>query len=339
MDDIKGDLNPADSKADQPRPDFGANNPTGFEFNAEKTPTPKTSEAIKKTVDEDIFKSLDDDSSPEPTKSWIPPVEPSGAAYTPVEKPLPTPNSSLPTPPANENLDPAIQPFKKSPGGQKTVMMAILGLAVLAGATFGAYYYGYTSGKTKGQDDLRSELNKAEKKAEEPQTETEQTPVTNADPKLNLTETKQPDYKDETITGRLGEQIASSDGLVMKVVSAQRNFNAGAGYQADPAKELVKINISIGNITKDKTKDISSFSFRLEDGAKARFTPENIASFEGKFDSIKLAPGSQSTGSIVFSVKKGEAALTFVREQKYRITGENREVTMQLVVPLPKPTV
>ena len=124
---------------------------------------------------------------------------------------------------------------------------------------------------------------------------------------------------------------------MLKVVNIERNFKTDdANYKLDSSKELVKVNFLIGNRAKDKAKDIVNFNFRLENSVNAQLTPENIAQYTDKFDTVKLEPGGQSKGSIVYAVNKDEKPLKFVREQRYRISSENREVTIRTVVTVAK---
>ena len=135
----------------------------------------------------------------------------------------------------------------------------------------------------------------------------------------------------------MGKQLQANDGFVIKVVNIERNFKSeDANYKLDTSKELVKVNFLIGNVDKSKSKDISSFNFRLENSAAAQLTPENVAGYEGKFDTVKLDPGGQASGSIVYAVNKDEKPLKFIREQRYRISSENREVTTRIVVSVAK---
>ena len=76
--------------------------------------------------------------------------------------------------------------------------------------------------------------------------------------------------------------------------------------------------------------------FRLEDSSGSKLTPENIADYPDKFDTAKLDPGVQVRGSIIYLVNKDDKPLKFIREQVYRITGQNREVTSRVIVTIAK---
>lgn len=92
----------------------------------------------------------------------------------------------------------------------------------------------------------------------------------------------------------------------------------------------------LGNITKEKAKDIASSSFKIENSAKAQLLPSNVQGYDDRFESKKLDPGAQSKGSIVYEVNKDEKPLNFVREQRYLISGQNREVTTRIIIKLVK---
>ena len=253
------------------------------------------------------------------------------APFTPAPVQLPTPLS-----------DPIIdqQPPKQSGGGGKKIALIIAGVCLVGLIGGGAFFIGFTTGQSKGKTlaDAEYQKKQAALQQETEDTSTEETPdpstVASA---LEIGELQDPKYVDETLDGVVGKQLVATDGLVIKVTNIERNFKStDTNYKLDATKELVKVNFLMGNITKGKTKDISSFSFRLENSANAQLTPENIAEYADKFDTTKLEPGAQAKGSIVYAVNKDEKPLKFVREQRYRISGENREVTTRVVVTIAK---
>lgn len=253
------------------------------------------------------------------------------------ESPVPAP---APIPAADPLLDPtATQSAQPSPAGKpkgnklKPILLILLAIILAVGLVAGGYMVGLANGKTQGRQQAAAEF-QAEAAAKQTSDNDEAADkTTDSDAELELGELKDPEYKDETITGAVGEQVESSDGLVLKVTNIERNFKTtDSNYKLDASKELVKINFLLGNVTKEKPKDITSFSFRLVSSGDAQLTPENIAEYEGKFDTVKIDPGSQTKGSIVYAVNKDEKPLTFIREQRYRITGENREVTTRISV-------
>lgn len=237
------------------------------------------------------------------------------------------------TPPATQTFtNPVVeqvnnQPVKRPSKLPKILLMIVLILLLSSGAAVAGYFYGLEQGKTKGRQQAEASVSQEVENKEEQNTET------TVDTKLALGSLVDPIYKDETINGKVTEQLTSADGFVMKVTSVERNVTVNdANYKLDSSKELVKVNLTMGNVAKDRSKDVSNFNFRIEDSSGAKLSPENIASFDGKFDTIKLDPGAQAQGSIIFAVKKNDEPLKVVREQRYRITSENREVTMLIVV-------
>lgn len=269
------------------------------------------------------------------------PQQPMQQAVTPptLENPIP---SQMAAPVASAQINNPVeeqlldQPMPKKSSGALKKVLIILGVLVGLGALGGgAFYVGYTMGVSQGRQKADADYQKQLAAQQEMNTE-EKTDEAEGD-ELNVKNLIDPKYVDETIDGEVGKQVQASDGFVIKVSNIERNFKSeDPNYKLDTSKELIKVNFLIGNVDKSKSKDISSFNFRLENSAGAQLTPENVASYEGKFDTIKLDPGGQAKGSIVYAVNKDEKPLKFIREQRYRISGENREVTTRIVVVVAK---
>jgi hypothetical protein len=228
----------------------------------------------------------------------------------------------------------------KGGGGMaKKIILAIVGLIVLAGLVGAGYFVGFSAGKSKGRIAADAAYQAKEEQAQKSKSDTKDDKTTDDanTAELQLGDLIEPKYVDETLEGEIGKQVNSGDGFVLKVVNIERNYKTtDTNYKLDSTKELVKVNFLIGNITKDKPKDISSFNFRLENSANAQLTSENIAEYTDKFDTVKLEPGGQAKGSIVYAVNKDEVPLKFVREQRYRISSENREVTIRTIITIAK---
>lgn len=225
-------------------------------------------------------------------------------------------------------------------GVVKKVLFILLGFIVLAGLVGGGYYLGHVNGVSEGRTQADADYQKKQAQLQQQQAESEDEdlpPAEEEGAELKLGDLVEPKYIEETLEGETGRQISAGDGLVLRVTNIERNFKAeDPNYKLDSSKELIKVNFLIGNIAKDKAKDISSFNFRLENSASALLTPENIAAYTDKFDTVKLDPGAQAKGSIVYAVNKDEKPLKFVREQRYRISSENREVTTKTVITVAK---
>lgn len=253
-----------------------------------------------------------------------------------IENPVPSQTAPAAAASPANIVDSATKPGKKKGGAAKKVLIvlaAILGIGAIAG---GAYYVGFTMGTSNGRKLADADYQKQQAEAQRLEAEEEEESGS-SDQELSLGDLIEPKYVDETIDGEVGKQAQASDGFVLKVVNIERNFKTeDPNYKLDTSKELIKVNFLMGNVDKSKAKDISSFNFRLENSSKALLTPENIASYEGKFDTVKLDPGGQASGSIVYAVNKDEKPLSFIREQRYRISGENREVTTKIVVVVAK---
>lgn len=265
------------------------------------------------------------------------PQQPSSSAPSFMESNLPMAPSGTETAPP-DNIQTDLLPITPTgPDNKKIIIIAVISVVVcllLAGAMF---FVGFTTGKAKGK--LASDAAWQQKEAERQKAEDAKNKDDSADTAeaLDLKDLKDPNYIDETIKGEVGEQTEASDGLVLKVTNIERNFKTDdANYKLDPTKELVKVNFLIGNITKDKPKDISNFNFRLENSVDAKLVPENLTDYTDKFDAVKLDPGAQSKASIVYLVNKDEKPLKFIREQRYRISGGNQEVTTRTEIVIAK---
>jgi len=218
-------------------------------------------------------------------------------------------------------------------GGKGKIVLLIAGASILfIGLMVGVFFIGNTSGKSQGRKE--SDIAYQKKAADLQRQQAENT--TNTDTaQLDLgSDLIEPKYVDENVEGDVGKQLAASDGLIVKVTNIERNFKTtDPNYKLDSSKELVKVNFLMGNVAKDKAKDITSAgAFYLLNSANARLTPESIASYTDKFDTVKLDPGAQTKGAIVYLVNKDEKPLKFVREQSYRFSGENRQVTTKITV-------
>jgi|GEM_PF-3968207 len=290
---------------------------------------------------------LDNTGSPQPGQPVNPLAQPL-APQAPVAPTIQTPVAPVaPSPPASPISEPghpdlginspnslgiSSEPSGAIGGKGKTVALIAIGGILVLGLVAGAFFVGNTMGKSQGKKLADATYQK--KEADRQRQEAESNTDTQDTSQLDLgTELVEPKYVDENIEGDVGKQLTSSDGLVLKVANIERNFKTDdPNYKLDSTKELVKVNFLMGNISKDKAKDVTNFAFYLENSAKARLIPENIASYTDKFDTVKLDPGSQAKGSIVYLVNKDEKPLKFVREQRYRFSGANQEVTTRTII-------
>jgi len=264
------------------------------------------------------------------------PQPPSQPQFMQSETPMAPPVQ--PPPPENIETDLLVPP-PSGPDNKKVIIIAILSVVVCIALGTAMFFVGFASGKTKG----RAEADKAWqiKEAERQKAEDEKNGDDSADTaeELELGDLVEPTYSaDESLEGETGEQITSADGFVIKVTNTERNFKPeDPNYKADPTKELVKINFVIGNLMKNKTVDVNVDTiFRLEDSSGAKLIRQNLADYPGKLDEVKLEPGAQSKGSIVYQVNKDEAPLKFVRTQKYSIRNQNREVLFVVSITVAK---
>jgi type II secretory pathway pseudopilin PulG len=285
-----------------------------------------------------------DNSVPQPNQPIQQPVMTAPVTAPVLESPVADQVNPVVLPPSNimdlPQTSPDMGAAPQKGGTLKKVLLGLLVVMIVSGLAGGAYFLGYSAGKSKGRNLADAEYQRKQAQAQqEEQTDTDasDTPTEETTAELDLSDLKDPKYVDETLEGQTGKQLDSSDGFVLKVVNIERNFKAeDPNYKLDSSKELVKVNFLIGNKAKDKAKDIGNFSFRLENSVNAQLTPENITEYTDKFDTVKLEPGSQSKGSIVYAVNKDEKPLKFIREQRYRISSENREVTIRTVITVAK---
>lgn len=238
----------------------------------------------------------------------------------------------------NQTVKPVVKAAKvKQPvsgGAGKKVLLTLLALVLIVAAGVGGYFYGQTVGRDKTLAEVQRQKDEAAASAANGEEAEEDAPVAG---ELILGELRDPIYADETLTAEVGKQIEANDGLVMKVVSVERNFQTtDPNYKIETGKELIKVNLALGNVAKDKAKDITPSSFRLVNSAGTKLTGEVIASFNGKFETLKIEPGKQTTGSIVYKVEKDEKPLSLEREQRYRIATDNKEVTTKITITLTK---
>ena len=269
--------------------------------------------------------AIDGLSAPSPQQNSFETAAPDDPALA-----TPSPDPPL-TQPSSESQPAGVAtaPQKKRGGTGKTILMILLVVLLAAGAGAAGWFVGQAQGREQGKEEGRkAALAEFQQEAIEDETES---PDSEDEAQLQLGELKDPEYKNEELEGKIGEQITANDGLVLMVTNIERNFKVDdANYKLDDTKELVKVNFLLGNITKDKPKDLSSFSFRLENSRGAQLTPENIATYEGKFDTVKIDPGTQTKGSVIYAVSKDEKPLVFTRSQMYRITNQNSEVTTKI---------
>lgn len=236
--------------------------------------------------------------------------------------------------PISEDLN--VPPVKSGGGAIKKILLVVVIIIVAGVLGGGGYMLGFTSGKTKGSNEAAAQFQADQAKQQEAATQKDDTAddsTSKSDDKLDLSTLQDPIYKDETVEGKVGEQVAAGDGFVLEVTKLERNFKTDdTNYKLDANSELVKVDFLMGNISKDQSKDISSFNFRLENSSGAQLIPETISEYDGKFDTTTLKPGSQAKGSIVYKVNKDEKPLKFTRTQAYRLTNQNKEVTTKISI-------
>jgi len=199
------------------------------------------------------------------------------------------------------------------------VIVVFFVIIVASAMTYVGYSAGYSRGSktaktvSKNTSDTNLQNITPEADSENDSSEEEAT--------LDLT-LKKSIYKDESLTGIVGDQIINTDGFVIMVTSVEDNFN-------DPdfvstKNKLVKVNLLIGNIDENRAKSIEQNHFQLtnESGAPVGQINEDIDIDGGVKSAISLSPGASAKLSILYEVPKNQQKLFLIRSQEYLLTGK-----------------
>lgn len=222
---------------------------------------------------------------------------------------------------------------KASQGILPKLLIGLGVIVVLIGALVGTYFFGSKSGYKNGANDTRKE--QARKLAEQAKENTQQSDTDNDEASLDFS-VVEPEYKEESIEGDVGNMLQASDGLVILVKNIERNFQpTSSSYEAAPGTELVKVNILVGNASQTKSQTIKNTNFMLEllDGTTVSAT-EEIGSYDGKIGTLTLSPGNKARLSMVFPVKKDIKKLTLLRQQPYILQQNGQTITMSMRIKL-----
>ncbi|MDB5166175.1 MAG: hypothetical protein JWM37_247 [Candidatus Saccharibacteria bacterium] len=147
---------------------------------------------------------------------------------------------------------------------------------------------------------------------------------------------EQTSIKEQTLKAKPNQQINQVDGLSYMVTGVHRNFTSNSTYvKAGPGKELVKIDLVVGNRQKSGDQYISSSNFQARNSAGGLQDSEYVTTEDESdaLDSQNVAPGKQIKGSIIFEVDPNEE-VTLVSINKYKNYTDNKEVTVQSEVAL-----
>lgn len=208
----------------------------------------------------------------------------------------------------------------------------VLVLSLLGGVAFAAYAMGKNTGYARGVEDTKKSFASQSRDTDDTQN-TNDRDTENDNELLNF-EIAQPVYKEEAVSGIVGEQLQLSDGMVLYVKDVERNFQpSDASYSSMPGEELIKVNLLVGNADATQSKVISNDTFGLRDTAGTMILARtDIGNYEGQIDKLEVSSGGKIRMSLVFSVEAGATPLTLVRQQAYNLRSLGQTVNMKIEV-------
>ncbi len=326
--DPNGGINPTPPKLDNTQPPTDIfqqpqtfDQPTGASIPSEvPSAGPIMQDAFQPQMPPPVSQDVQGFGAPQAPQFQVPTQDPAAGYQQPMIDPDPMLNQPMMEMPQQQN----------SGNGKKIIFIA-LGALVVLGLLAGVGYAAYTAGVSAGKQKAAAEF-QAQQAASQEQ---EATSTSSEDIKLDLSNTVDRNaVKEETVEGKVGEQVNSSDGMALYVTNIERNFKTDdASYQLEDGKELIKVNFIMGNFEK-QAKDIKSSELYIEEGTSGvTVTPESrLTKYEGAFDTMKIDPGQQASGSVVYAVTKDITPLVFVRKQDYRISNQNKVVTTKTAI-------
>lgn len=325
--DPNGGINPTPPRLDNTQPPTDIfqqpqtfDQPTGASIPSEvPSAGPVMQDAFKPQMPPPVSQDVQGFGAPQAPQFQAPAQDP-GAGY---QQPMIDPDPML-------NQPMMEMPQQSNSGGSKKVIFIVLGAVVAIGVIAGVGYAAYTAGVSAGKQKAAAEF-----QAQQAATQESQSTDTTQEVSLTLDPQVKPDYLvNEEKTGAVGEQVNASDGFVLQVTNIERGFATDdSAYKLDEGKELVKVNFVMGNIANDKAKDIKSSELFLVEGDGVKVMPESrLSGYDGAFDTVKIEPGKQASGSIVYAVTKDIKPLVFTREQVYEVTNQNKRYTTKTAI-------
>lgn len=266
---------------------------------------------------------------PQPAAQPLPPPTFQPVAPQPEPQPQPRvqPQQWQPPTAAPEapTFAPPLAPSVVKQPNKKLIVMIAVGAAAVIAIGVGAYFMFFNGGN--------SLLNVLTGTAEV---------VDRSDGKLDLGNLidNQQTIKEQSIKGKINQQLNLSSGTSYMVTGIDRNVTSTSSFvKAGPGKELIKVNIVVGNRDKDSAMYVATTDFQLRNSAGGLQTPEFVTPDEiaGALDSQELASGKQIKGALVFEVDKGEKVSALITDDKYRLYGSgasDKEVSVKSEVTL-----
>ena len=197
-----------------------------------------------------------------------------------------------------------------------TILSILIGLSLVGGAIYAAYLTGYKKGGEETRTKLLSEIQDSSNK----QDTQNQDSADSTEPSLDF-ELKKAEYINENVEGSIGDQVETSDGLVVLATKVDNNFElkTDATVSGSTAK-ATKIDLLIGNSDETNTKTIKASNFVLigPDNIKINAVAE-IPSSNNIPTSFTLNSGMKVKMSLIFYVPEGSSDLTLSRSQAYKL--------------------
>lgn len=205
-------------------------------------------------------------------------------------------------------------------------IILILIVLILIAAT-GAL--GFNMGYQKGVADTKNTAPKptpttstAEDLNEEPQDHEE--------PEL-VFELSKPDFAEEILEGKLGEQLDASDGLIVNVYKIDTTYMPESGGEEAVEGSFIKVDLLLGNADEARSKTIKKNSFTLVDESEELLEPlDDLSDGLGTPGSVTLSPGMKSRMSIVYAISSESSWYQLIRSQAYQVGGQTRNVSMAI---------
>lgn len=267
----------------------------------------------------------------------LPPQESSSQILTPPESSSVTPSqtstqppySNTPIPPVAVNEYPQ-QPMTSAqlstaPKGKKTpiiIAIAVLAAALCAGAVLLV---------VKKGDEPVSKITNAIKGNDEVVGRTDGTLD------LSVLINKQDTIKNQDVRAKLNQQVNLSDGNSYMITSVERNFTSSSRFlKPIDGKELIKINIVVGNRNKAADSYIIVSSFKIRNSAGGLQKPEFLEKddLEDALTGQDIQPGKQVKGALVYRVDKDEQISALATEDQYENYTTKETITIKSEVSL-----
>ena len=146
--------------------------------------------------------------------------------------------------------------------------------------------------------------------------------------------------KEQTVKGKINQQLNLSSGVSYMVTGVDRNVTSSSSFVKPKAgKELIKVNIVVGNRDKDTNMYVALSDFQLRNSAGGLQSPAYVTANEiaGALESQDLASGKQIKGALVFEVDKNEKVSALVTDDTYQLFGSgssDKEIAVKSEVSL-----